>query len=249
MPEQRYISQELSHFVGKGRAAEEQYALLLEILRTGWLTHPPHDPSISGNLEGDWTADFSTNEMFLPQMVCFCDIPVEDLALHAAKYSPFGLSFLRDYVVDKGASPIFYVPRHSKVKVPRSNLSLTGNDIKRLIEESGAEGFTRLVDKDNHVNHLMDYYAQLVNLAMNDESRMIMELIRFLEFHVFAYMKFYNHDLADDDPENYYFEREWRVVGNVRFDLEAVHRVFMTREYAERFRENLPEYTRQLTFI
>jgi hypothetical protein len=38
---QRYVSSELSHFVGKGKSEEDQYRLLLEILRTGLLMHKP----------------------------------------------------------------------------------------------------------------------------------------------------------------------------------------------------------------
>ena len=38
MGSQNYVSTELTHFVGRGlRTAEEQFTLLLEILRTGWL--------------------------------------------------------------------------------------------------------------------------------------------------------------------------------------------------------------------
>jgi hypothetical protein len=43
-------------------------------------------------------------------------------------------------------------------------------------------------------------------------------------------------------------EREWRVIGDVKFALEDVHRVFMPERYAERFREDLPNYIGQLTF-
>ena len=43
---QRYVSSELSHFVGKDKTEEEQqYQLLLHILKTGWLLHAPFDPT------------------------------------------------------------------------------------------------------------------------------------------------------------------------------------------------------------
>jgi Putative abortive phage resistance protein AbiGi, antitoxin len=47
--------------------------------------------------------------MFKANMVCFCDIPVADLALHARKSSPFGLAFRKSLLLEKGASPVFYV--------------------------------------------------------------------------------------------------------------------------------------------
>jgi hypothetical protein len=59
---QRYVSTELTHFVGRGKAPEDQYALLVDILRGGWLTHPPHNPTISGNLFVKPDASVSNND-------------------------------------------------------------------------------------------------------------------------------------------------------------------------------------------
>jgi hypothetical protein len=48
---QRYVSSELSHFVGKGLPEDDQYNLLVnKILKPGWLTHPPHDLTIARTL-------------------------------------------------------------------------------------------------------------------------------------------------------------------------------------------------------
>ena len=95
LPAQRYVSPELTHFVGRSLPEEEQYSLVLEILKTGWLTHPPHDPYISGNLTITPGARISDNKMFIPEVVCFCDIPVQELDIHVRKYSRFGLAFLK----------------------------------------------------------------------------------------------------------------------------------------------------------
>jgi len=41
---QRYVSHELTHFVGRGKTEEDQYDLLVnKIIKTGWLMHPPYD--------------------------------------------------------------------------------------------------------------------------------------------------------------------------------------------------------------
>ena len=49
------------------------------------------------------------------QIVCFCDIPHAGLPLHMAKYSHFGISFLKSFLVTKGANPVFFVVRDSVV--------------------------------------------------------------------------------------------------------------------------------------
>jgi hypothetical protein len=40
-PVQRYVSSELTHFVGRGKPEEDQYAILVQVLQSGWLLHPP----------------------------------------------------------------------------------------------------------------------------------------------------------------------------------------------------------------
>ena len=88
---QRYVSKELTHFIGRNLNEAKQYDLLIEILRSGWLTHPPHNPNISGNLSINSSANLQ--EMYSPQVVCFCDIPVDDIDIHMSKGSRFGISF------------------------------------------------------------------------------------------------------------------------------------------------------------
>jgi abortive phage resistance protein AbiGi (putative antitoxin) len=107
---QRYVANELSHFVGRGLRAPQQFDLLVSILRSGWLTHAPHSPNVSGNLSVNSSARMSRNEMYAPQVVCFCDIPVEDLHLHTDKYSSFGLSFLKSFVAARGGGPVLCLP-------------------------------------------------------------------------------------------------------------------------------------------
>src|SRR5215212_6073007 len=65
---------------------------------------------------------------------------------------------------------------------------------------------------------------------------------------VFPFIKYFDDLASDEDEANVYMEREWRVIGDVSFTLTDVHRVFMPERYAERFRADLPNYTRQLTF-
>jgi len=52
----------------------------------------------------------------------------------------------------------------------------------------------------------------------------------------------------DADQENYYMEREWRVIGDVKFALEDVCRVILPSPYARRLRDDVPDYAGQITF-
>lgn len=300
---QRYISKELTHFVGRGRSASSQYKLLVRILRTGWLTHPPHDPHVSGNLTVTPSARISQNEMYSPQTVCFCDIPVEDLPLHARKYSRFGLSFDKDFIVENGGAPVHYIPTKSSVRVL---LDLSPQQWMEYLKTKSTEGFYQYIGRgeyfDNEVRQyhklltlfhrlifealdikrasgrgtrgdsvwdlppdsegfpIFDFPRQALKQIPSDSvrglvqdaiqwDRRLSQLQVFLDFQVFSYVKFFDHVLPDDHKYNYYFEREWRVLGNVGFRIEDVKRVLIPEKYARQLREDCPQYYGQLTFL
>jgi hypothetical protein len=121
---QRYVSKELTHFVGKGLSEEEQYSVLVNsILKGGWLRHSPNAEGPQGPTELLETGAVHAmrinkfapiDEMYAQTVVCFCDIPVSDFEIHMGKYSRFGLSFLKPFLVDKGASPVFYIAKDSR---------------------------------------------------------------------------------------------------------------------------------------
>jgi hypothetical protein len=116
---QHYVSSELSHFVGRGKAEEDQYQLLLHILRTGWLTYGPHDPTQPRTASLDLSRPISTDKVIKYQVVCFCDIPDTDLAIHVEKYSKFGLAFKKEFLIERGACPVLYVANESPVSTVR----------------------------------------------------------------------------------------------------------------------------------
>jgi hypothetical protein len=97
---QRYVSNELTHFVGRAvrDTPEKCYEILRTILTTGRLTHPPHRLGEDSGLAYHENLWFSKNDKYRAQVICFCDIPVEDFHIHMQKYSRFGLSFGKDYL-------------------------------------------------------------------------------------------------------------------------------------------------------
>jgi abortive phage resistance protein AbiGi (putative antitoxin) len=234
MPTQRYVSRELTHFVGKGLSEDQQYSLLVnDILKAGWLMHPPVDGRQPGEVlkgrplvGGTRVPDVDSTEARYSEVVCFCDIPVTDLEIHMTKYSRFGLSFLKPYLVGKGANPVLYVANSS----PALPFGLPGT-------QSGNEVWPRSKVFEGNLELFEDYRHKL-----DWPPRF------FLDMLVFSFIKYFDDSTSDEDEANVYMEREWRVLGDVNFALADVHRVFMPERYAGRFRADLPNYTGQLTF-
>lgn len=65
---------------------------------------------------------------------------------------------------------------------------------------------------------------------------------------VFPLIKAFKGNSADEDPENYYMEREWRRYGDLDFSLEDVCRMYLPQRFAKRLRADLPDYYGQMTF-
>ena len=111
---QRYISKELTHFTGQGKRKESQYQLLIKILREGWIAYPKHNTETRVGLAINPNAKISQNEMYLPQMVCFCDIPVEDLTLHKKNTAVLEFHLIKTSLYNKVAFLyIIYLLNHT----------------------------------------------------------------------------------------------------------------------------------------
>lgn len=89
-------------------------------------------------------------------------------------------------------------------------------------------GLAEVYDKgERQWRQLEDQVEQLIKRSkaqpgVPKEQNDLGEFSRFLVFHFFCYLKFFNPAKDDQDDENYYMEREWRVVGNVNFQLQDV---------------------------
>jgi hypothetical protein len=76
----------------------------------------------------------------------------------------------------------------------------------------------------------------------------LQNLERFFAFRLFSQVKFFDESLDDEDPNNFYMEREWRIVGNVKFELNDVRRVILPEAYASRFQQAIPQFVGQVSF-
>jgi Putative abortive phage resistance protein AbiGi, antitoxin len=254
---QRYVSEELTHFVGRELPKEEQYATLVnKILKTGWLLSDPTLYTVSeakevldsNELVYGYRSSAPIDEMYLHQVVCFCDIPITDLEIHMRKYSRFGLSFLKPFLIEKGANPVLYMAKNSKsfpVGVHDTEEKIVGrHDLFR----ANIIQFHELMDAFMRADE--SRLAQAVQAVEEEHlpGLRLMSFRLFLDFYLFSFIKYFDDSTSDEDPANVYMEREWRILGHVNFALSDVRRVFLPEEFAERFRADLPEYTGQLTF-
>ena len=241
---QRYISEELTHFVAKDESKEsKQYSCLVKIFHEGWLTHPPHNPDISGNLSVKLLNQLSENKIYNPQIICFCDIPIADIEIHWRKYSRFGISFSKSFLIQNGANPVFYISKnsmiHSPLEPPISRSEYFDKKHKQYIDFfHGFHELKSIVDG-----------SEAIPLKELEYGRQKMEIQMFLAFHLFSFIKFYDDKLPENHPDNFYMEREWRKLGNLKFKIEDVGRVFLPKTYAKRFRKDVPEYFGQINFI
>jgi hypothetical protein len=236
--EQRYISKELTHFIGRDKVSNEVlYQKLCKILKEGLLTTKFKGVKI------DTSKKLSEGEMIIATMICFCDIPLSDMGIHIKKYGPFGLSFTKDFIVKQGGYPVFYVAKNarSKLLMNKNILEVADDAVASLISDQ----VSKSIETVKHFDGKTD--------ISDKEEKQIKSEIRISSFwadHVLGYIKLFDHTLPDEHPDNVYFEREWRVLGNVKFGLKDIQRILIPKDkdYAERFRKDFPEYYGQLSF-
>ncbi len=104
-----YISDELYHFVGRRFPNDHElnYTNLSRLLRLGWVAHPPFDAAWGDiSIKYDYGRTLESEELVVPTVTCFCDIPFELLHVHIGKYGAFGVSFRREFLVSRGARPV-----------------------------------------------------------------------------------------------------------------------------------------------
>jgi hypothetical protein len=168
---QRYVSNELTHFVGKkAKTEDEKYDILVNrILRMGWLTYPPHDPNRPRSLAVDFSQPISTDQALKYEVVCFCDIPETHLAIHVRKYSRFGLAFKKEFLIAKGACPVFYVANESPTSA--TELWPPGNFMVAQVQAARLRGMIdRALLFSVSARQILDVFAALDAIS-NDEGQ------------------------------------------------------------------------------
>jgi hypothetical protein len=252
MSNQRFLSDDLTHFVGRSApTAEAQFEILVKILQQEVLLPRPDFDRLHGTVS--LSATGQQGETFPMDIVCFCDIPLSDLQFHMRKYSQFGISFDRNLLVARGANPVFYLAENGVqfvsdlTEAPGPGADYSLQNARECYENVLREGKfvdpkTRLVwNSTLRGTHYVDRLQTIV------WSKLEYSTYAFLG-EVFGFLKRFDASLPHDDPKSFYTEREWRVRGSVFFSLNEVKRVFMPSKFAYQFRSRIPEYYGQIHF-
>jgi hypothetical protein len=244
MLNQRYVSPDLTHFVGRRkRTQDERYRLFKKVLRTGLLKASPQLKRVSPQfrvLQKDPDRRLSSNKAYRRPAVCFCDIPICDLPLHMKKYKEFGIAFSKLCLIDRAAVPILYVPEGGRP----SSLPFEGYARGRVASQARCfdEFWTVL-------NRLHGGLPRLEGMqGVERIAKDLRRVIDFLDFHLVSNLQFFDQRLADSARKNFYMEREWRVYQDVVFSLEEVVRVFVPERFGKRFRSDFPTFDGEVVF-
>jgi hypothetical protein len=230
--EDGYVSKYLTHFVGGNKpdmprkTEEESFDLLCKIIRDRKLLPRGSEENWAGNLEAVLGKALSSNEAFIPEMVCFCDIPLNNdmLMIHAKKFSAFGLAFDKAWLArNRGASPVFYLAQGSCCTDHRfpNGHPCRGTTRKAFFDLAAHDWLMELRSR----NVGCEEFPRCDNMFL---------------WYVLSYCKFFDEAKGKDDQDNYYLEREWRTIGQVPFDSDDIKKILLPARFKKRLLEEFP---------
>jgi hypothetical protein len=268
-----YVSNDLTHFVGRCLPSDQsRYNLLAKIVREGVLLDPSHsgrrdpifraiipadptdglDSSSYPNVRHDLSSKLSDNALVQFEIVCFCDIPRDELAIHCAKYGCFGLAFSKPFLIAQGASPVMYVPKPGSFEMILREHHISSGKLESEERKAG--------DRAAIVDDVFEFHNQLSSakyLALQDSfsqaarvedavevSRQLKTTLFYqtaIEAFLFGHLKFFDPTLSPDHIDNYYMEREWHVAGKVRFQQADIRQMFVSAELVDQARRDFRE--------
>jgi hypothetical protein len=205
---------------------------MIQIVKSGLLRGKIDNGKGSTLVNVDPNLDFSTNDAFNPNIVCFCDIPCSDFEVHMKKYCKFGIGFSKDFLVAQGVRPVFYIPRNAMV----TNINI-------------ADYFNRNIKNYSQlsVGHSMHFLQEIQKGNFNNPVPL--DIFHFFDLQVLSFIKFFDHDKTDDDPDNYYLEREWRSLERIEFSIQDIKRIVIPSSYVEKFFKDIPDYNCHVTTV
>jgi hypothetical protein len=173
------------------------------------------------------SAIFTRGDLFVQQCVCFCDIPEGGWDIHISKYGRFGLAFEKQYLVPKGASPVFYVATDSS--------SIRAMKRGQYFDE-------RIADYSTLKDLVEANRESLLEQALTrDIVKRFEKVSSFLDFMILGLLKPFDTRLPDAASANVYLEREWRVLGDISFERRDVAKVYAPTGQVARVGQRFPD--------
>lgn len=234
--ENRYISDELFHFVGHSSPNDDEsnYQTLKKIIDSRCVSHAPHDDNWGATTYTiNWDGLLETEQLIIPSVTCYADIPFEALSLHVNKYGKFGIGFPRSRLTRYDARPVMYIPMRSD-----DWASPNGRALLRDIE-AAVKGFNESVVETLAEETLE--HRRLGEVPSTHEGA-ISAVESVLHKDFLAFIKPFNSELPHNNPDNFYMEREWRKYGNMKFEVADISRVVVAKGFKGQALADFPAY-------
>lgn len=235
-----YTSSHLCHFVGWHTPDDDEHNwnTLCSILDDKCVSHPPH---VKGYGTIGYTLDLTkplfSEELIVPTVTCFGDIPEDSLGWHVSKYGHFGLTFHRAFLIHWAARPVTYVPMASD----DWQGGLNGMNLLRDLEAT-YKGFVEY--RRGKITTGNGGTGKKAGRRMGQkpltEEHVLGALDSLLGKDFLAYIKPFDSGLPPEDRRSFYMEREWRKFGNLCFEFEDVVQVWVASGYGARTCERFP---------
>lgn len=242
-----YTSNKVCHFVGRSLADNaERLKLLCQIIHEGvLLSHKSDNGDFQSRLVNGRSSMNLNGEVYTEtRCVCFCDIPDDELNIHIHKYSKFGLGFKKDFIVAQGGRPVIYIP--DKISLQEANAGILKYPVQRFFPElTQLATFTSaILGIANIHNEITNAYNK--NKTAQSELKVLTDVLdtsqvfcnpKGLWGAIFTiintvttmnqFVKVFDPSLDDNDPNNYYMEREWRSLNDVFFSVDDIVNVYL----------------------
>lgn len=236
---QNYAAPYLSHFVGFKAPLdhERNFGTLSKVLQSSSVAYNAKTAGTHGLFQYtfDPDGDLLKGELVVPNVTCYADIPAGELEkVHCRKYGYFGLAFRKDLLIRHGVRPVTYLPYfpndsdYGPGRMLAREMMMLARGLDRETERLESEGR----DSSRNIGTETSSAADTMHLA---------ETI--LQKDVLAFVKAFEFGLADDDPQNFYMEREWRKFGNLLFKPDDVMHVFVMETHLDQFVRAFPKFT------